>query len=306
MYKKILFFLFLASNYFFLNFLIAEVVAERPIVVIVPSYNNSDWVHVNLSSIFFQKYFNYRVIYIDDNSTDDTYKLVENYAQKHEIKDKITIIKNTKRLYAAENRYNAIYLCQDDEIIVNLDGDDWFSRDDVLSEINEAYKDSNVWMTYGNFLNWPSNLVGYGKNFSPDVIKNRSFRHYKWVVGQPRTFYAGLFKLIKKEDLMINKKFVKSATDVAMMYPILEMVGNHFKFINKISYIRNVATDLNLFKTSKKEQRENTKYFCSQSMYQQLEKLSFDTEKNIVYCSYKMKIIHGSQHQWSLEIVEKT
>ena len=46
---------------------------HKPFVVIVPSYNNSEWVERNLRSIFEQKYDNFRVIYIDDASTDGTW-----------------------------------------------------------------------------------------------------------------------------------------------------------------------------------------------------------------------------------------
>ena len=49
---------------------------EKPIVVVIPSYNNERWVENNLTSVFKQNYQNYRVIYVDDCSTDNTYKHV--------------------------------------------------------------------------------------------------------------------------------------------------------------------------------------------------------------------------------------
>src|SRR3990167_5715498 len=74
-------------------------VAEKPFVIIVPSYNNSAWYRFNLDSIFIQQYDNYRVIYIDDCSTDKTGKLVEQYIKKQKNKD-IALIKNTQRIGA--------------------------------------------------------------------------------------------------------------------------------------------------------------------------------------------------------------
>ena len=53
-------------------FLMAGAIRERSIVVIIPSYNNVRWVEKNLMSVFEQKYENFRVIYIDDCSTDGT------------------------------------------------------------------------------------------------------------------------------------------------------------------------------------------------------------------------------------------
>ena len=39
--------------------------------IITPSYNNVEWVEFNLASVLNQTYSNYRVMYIDDASTDE-------------------------------------------------------------------------------------------------------------------------------------------------------------------------------------------------------------------------------------------
>ncbi|KKQ48960.1 MAG: hypothetical protein US69_C0011G0034 [candidate division TM6 bacterium GW2011_GWF2_38_10] len=308
-YKKILLFLFMMNG---LNIIQAKhkesmratIVKERPIVVLVPSYNNKDWAAVNLASIFFQCYTNYRVIYIDDCSTDGTGDIVEAYIKEHKLENKITIIKNKERLFAAANRYFAIHTCRDDEIIVNIDGDDWFSRDDVLSEINAAYSSDEVWLTYGNFINWPSSLLGYGQRYPKNIIDRRAFREHRWVIGQPRTFYAGLFKFIKKEDLMYEGAFVRSGTDVAMMFPLLEMVGNHLKYLGNISYIRNVATDLNIFKTFRDDQKVSSQYYRNKNKYTTFLELPFEVNNNIITYSYKFSITHGSYRCWVAKVVE--
>ena len=48
-------------------------------VIVIASYNNERWVEENLKSVFMQDYSNYRVIYIDDASTDGTADLAEPY-----------------------------------------------------------------------------------------------------------------------------------------------------------------------------------------------------------------------------------
>ncbi len=50
---------------------------ENRFVIVIPSNNNKDWYQKNLDSVFNQRYLNYRVIYIDDGSTDNTGTLVE-------------------------------------------------------------------------------------------------------------------------------------------------------------------------------------------------------------------------------------
>ena len=41
-------------------------------VIICPSFNNEEWVETHIESIKCQTYDNYKVIYINDNSTDNT------------------------------------------------------------------------------------------------------------------------------------------------------------------------------------------------------------------------------------------
>jgi glycosyltransferase involved in cell wall biosynthesis len=255
---------------------------ERQIIVLIPSYNNKEWYAMNLASVFAQKYTNYHVIYVDDNSTDGTGDLVAQYIKDHKIQDKITFIRNQERLGPLANRYYPIHSCPDHAIIVNLDGDDCWLTDDMLSIINKAYEDPNVWLTYGQFVNWPSNKLGYGKAFPKKIIKNRSYRKYHWVTGQSRTFYAWLFKQIKKEDLMLDGKFFTAATDVAMMIPLMEMVGEKHLFIPDVLYLRNVATDINIFKTNKKVQKMFGKIVANGNKYQQIKTLPFNTLKGAI------------------------
>ena len=109
-------------------------------VFVVPSYNNKEWYKRNLESIFKQTYDNYRVIYIDDYSPDGTGELVEKYIAAIGRQDQVTLIRNEKRIKAMANIYKAIQLCDDNEVIVMLDGDDWLYSLDVLKELNTVYK----------------------------------------------------------------------------------------------------------------------------------------------------------------------
>ena len=45
---------------------------KNKFVIITPSYNNEEWVEPNLASMLNQTYTNWRTIYINDCSTDNT------------------------------------------------------------------------------------------------------------------------------------------------------------------------------------------------------------------------------------------
>ena len=131
---------------------------EKPIVVIVPSYNNILWYQKNLDSVVAQTYSNYRVIYIDDCSTDGTGAAVMDYIKQRNLHDKIVFVQNYTRRGAMYNHYQGAHACPDHAIVVTVDGDDWFPDGDtkLLDRVNAAYQDLNVWMTYGQFQEHPT------------------------------------------------------------------------------------------------------------------------------------------------------
>lgn len=226
---------------------------EKPMVIVVPSYNNSQWYTRNLDSICAQRYTNYRVIYIDDYSSDYTADLVQQYVTEKKLKSRFNVQKNTQHMGALYNHYRAVMTCMNDEIIVQLDGDDWFAHEDVLNVINQAYQDENIWLTYGQYTTYPQSEKGVGTLIHPNVVKNNTFREYAWVTTALRTFYAGLFKQIKLEDLLYNGLFFQTSCDLAFMFPMIEMCGGHFKFIADVVYIYN-QTLSNDFKINRESQ----------------------------------------------------
>lgn len=222
---------------------------QKPFVILIASYNNEQWCERNVASVFDQEYQNYRVVYIDDCSTDGTGNLVERYVHSRGQSDRVKIIHNAQRQGHLANQYHAIHGCADNEIIIILDGDDWFAHNHVLAHLNELYQNSDVWLTYGQFKELSNDSIGYCQQIPEAVIKAQTIRSHKpWVFGHARTFYAGLFKRIKKEDLFYNDAFFPMAADVATMIPMAEMAGEHIRFVPEILYIHNDTNPLNLKK----------------------------------------------------------
>lgn len=225
--------------------LACAVIYERPMVVVIPSYNNSAWYEKNLGSVFAQKYSNYRVVFIDDASPDGTGKLVKQYVEHVGQSHRTTVIQNTNRVGALANIYKGVWLCAPHEIIVNLDGDDWFYNDFVLQRLNREYSDPDVWVTYGQFIHYPCGSPGWAAQVPYEVIARNSFRDEAWTTTALRSFYAGLFQKIRKEDLLYNGEFFPMAGDLAYMWPIVEMAGFHSRFIPDVLYVYNLQTPIN-------------------------------------------------------------
>ena len=241
-------------------------ISEKPIVVVIPSYNNQSYYKKNLQSVFQQQYNNYRIIYLNDASTDKTLQNVQKYIQQCKQQHRVTIINNTKNMGALYNHYTAAHLCQDHEIIINLDGDDFLKHKHVLSRVNKAYQDPNIWMTYGQFehLYYSKAKGGFYtkpgscKQIPKNIAHLNIYREYGWCSSHLRTFYAGLFKHIKLQDLLEDSSFYRSACDMAIMYPMLELSGGKFTFINEILYTYNCLNPNNVFRTNVKKQLRNS------------------------------------------------
>lgn len=215
------------------------------LVAVVPSYNNRAWYRFNLASIARQQHPSFRVIYIDDASSDGTAHHVLRYIKQHHLRN-FSVITNKKRVGSLANLWHAIQLCDPDEIIVTLDGDDWFAHEHVLEKIDDAFCAHNAWFVYGQFKNWPTGTVGW----SAAPPGNQLWRTWGFHFGQPRAFFVWLAQRVKQHDLIdtATGTFYAVAGDVALVFPLVEMASRHVHFIDEILTIRNVQTPLNDFK----------------------------------------------------------
>lgn len=242
---------------------------EKFFVVIIPSYNNIKWYQKNLDSVLQQQYSNFKVIYIDDASTDGMSDYVRAYIGSHPRGSMVEYIRNETRCGALCNIYNAVSRCNPNDIILLVDGDDWLANFEVLSCVNNVYQDSHVWMTYGQFIQtnggpWRSSAV-------PDrIIANNQFRSYPWTTSHLRTFYAGLFQKINRNDLLYNGEFFSMTWDLAFMFPMLEMAGFHSRFIPTVLYIYNTENPISDCRTNFGLQKQFDLYIRSKPKYQPL------------------------------------
>lgn len=216
-------------------------IPEKKIVIVIPSYNNKNWYSENLQSALSQNYSNFTIIYTDDCSPDGTGDLVEKYLELNDPDNKVMLIKNQTRRGALYNLYRMITMCDDDAIVVTLDGDDWLPDENVLNRLNEIYSLSDIWLTYGQFELHPSQTRGWASPMPDYIVESNAFRDFQHLPTHLRTFYAWLFKKIKLEDLLYQSDFYPMTWDQAMMFPMIEMAGHRHAFIPEIMYIYNDA-----------------------------------------------------------------
>jgi len=93
-------------NYYELKYNISRY-QEWPFCVVVPTYNNveNDRYLRNIRSILLQNYSNYRVVIIDDHSTDGTGDLLEKFmaGQSKLAPEQYVVVRNSKKMKAMAN-----------------------------------------------------------------------------------------------------------------------------------------------------------------------------------------------------------
>jgi glycosyltransferase involved in cell wall biosynthesis len=188
-----------------------------------------------------QQYKDFKCYVFDDLSSDNTSQKVQDI-----IKDdpRFFLIQNTKKLYQPGN-YDLVIRhmnLPDDEICVEVDGDDWLSNSKVFSFINNLYTNEDVWMTSGSF-SYHDGRQGFAN--PPTTIEN--LRRQAFTLSHLRTWKSWLWKKIKEDDLKDSTgEYWSVAGDLAFMYPMLEMAGlEHFKFVKDILYIYNESNPIN-------------------------------------------------------------
>lgn len=211
---------------------------QQTIKIITPFYNPGDFLDNCVSSIITQKYDNYKVIFTDDCSTDNSWNKLPHDSNK------AICIKTETRRTALENIHNSIMNhCESEDIVVLLDGDDWFPNKNTLSYINEFYQKNDCWIMYGQ-SQWTDGRRGFAASYTEEEFND--IRGTQFKVSHLRTFKAGLYKKIVDQDPDFSclkddfGDFYKMTYDVAIMFPILEMAGyEKTKFNDTILYIYN-------------------------------------------------------------------
>lgn len=242
------------------------------IKIVIPLYNVEKWIKTCIRSVKLQTHNNFQCIVIDDISTDGSVQVIK---KEIENDDRFLLIVNEEKKYALKNIYDAIASSNshDEDIIITLDGDDWFANKEVLSTIDRNYKEQSCWMTYGSYAEYPSKTRGkFAKKIPQHVIDSNSFREHEWCSSHLRTFKYHLWKKINKKDLINPKtnKFIKAAWDLAFMFPMLEMSGNKAIYIKDIMYIYNRDNPLNEDKVDHVKQINEENFIRTKSKYERI------------------------------------
>ena len=199
-------------------------------------WNVEDYVEKCIKSVLNQNYTDFKMYLIDDVSTDNTKTIIKELIKND---NRFVLIENTEKKFKLKNLDDLLINedeFDDEDIVVELDGDDWLYDSNVLELINEKYKtNKNLWITNGSFV-YSTGTFGFFSKVNPSTVRTDTF-----LFSHLRTWKTHLWRNIEEESFMdVNGEYFKSGGDAAYCFPMVEMAGEkHYEYIPNILYVYN-------------------------------------------------------------------
>ncbi|MCS0231422.1 glycosyltransferase family 2 protein [Vibrio alginolyticus] len=125
--------------------------SQSLVSIIMPSYNSDGTILESIQSVLSQTYKNWELIIVDDRSTDNTWQVIQTYADKY---DNIRVYQNKENLGAGASRNFAIKKARG-RFIAFLDSDDLWTEDKLAEQI-PFMLENNYPLTYTHYSRFTS------------------------------------------------------------------------------------------------------------------------------------------------------
>ena len=181
--------------------------AMKKVSVIIPVYNNSLYLDECLKSVIGQTYKNLEIIFVDDNSTDNSLEVIGKYHDK-----RIKVVKLRKNSGAAIARNKGVETATGDYICF-LDSDDFWVKDKIERQV-KFISEGGYAFIYGDY-------AYYNDNGVKEVRVPKSF-NYKQLLKNTAIFTSTvMFDMnhIKKSDIRMPN--IRRGQDIVTWWNVL-------------------------------------------------------------------------------------
>lgn len=191
---------------------------NKIVSIIIPVYNNKEYLKKCLDSIICQTYTNLEVLLLDDGSSDGSYEIMKEYAKQYP--KIIKVIKNKNNIGVSKTRNKALDIASGDYVLF-VDSDDYIDANYIQTLISNIGDNDIIISGYRR-------VDDFGKILFERKPNAVDWDRYKYV------FVAG--KMYKNSFLKkYNRKFIglKIAEDVNFYMQSASLTNK----ITSISYI---------------------------------------------------------------------
>ena len=260
--------------------------------ILINNYNNQKFIKKSIISCLNQTYKNLEIIIFDDNSTDNSKKIIRKIKNK-----KIKRIFNFKKKIRspALNQLNAInksFSKSKGDIIFLLDSDDYFLKNKIKFFVDLFNKEKNL-----NFIQ--DNPIYYYPNINLKVekkLKNKFFTLHTWPYFNPTStmvFKRNFLKKLLKDISFSNKNFKRMFFDARAFIYIYFFEKNYLCLRKSLTvYTQNIYGD-----TIKNYEKKNLNWWARRFEYHSYVKKLFLKKKKYhfkfidYYLTYLIKVL---------------
>lgn len=204
-------------------------------VFVAPMYNASAYVGRMLHSICGQSYENWKVVLIDDVSSNEERQaeaeIITQFQRMKGCEGKIELLWNNDKLWEVANVLQGIDRCEEDDIVCRIDADDWLTDLDALMMIDAKYR------TTGCDVLWTAHRWSYSdRNISAAMPPNADPYKYPWVSSHLKTFRKRLITNVPDENFRgPDGNYIRRAGDQCLYLPVLHK-SQHKEYLPRCTY----------------------------------------------------------------------
>ena len=249
--------------------------------IVVNCYNGEKYLKKALESIQKQKYSNWELIFWDNQSTDNSRKIFENF-------------KDSRFRYFYAEQHTSLYEARNlackkskGEFLAFLDSDDWW-YEDFLSSRESFFNDKNYKFSFSNFNYY------FEKSDKFKVLSNKELPSGKIYSSLSKNYLVAISSLIVEKELLEKFNFFN---------PDLNIIGD-FDAVMKMAKIEEAYT----IQKPLLSIRIHGKNFSDQhrKMYfQEFKNWYFDQERDELFISNKLSFFKKFLRLYIISLIPK-
>lgn len=219
-------------------------------VIISPAFNVQQTIEQFLLSLAAQSFKNWRLIFIDDVSTDNTLHLASTISARLGIGSQVAIVRNLKKSWEVANVLAGIRnpITRPEDIICRIDPDDYLCDNDAFRIINDVYDETGcdvLWTKH----RWFDDKRMTNFNISGPLPNDADPYKYPWVTSHLKTFRRHLIDGIPYGNFTNqNGELVRRCGDQALFLPVLKRAKKRI-YLPLVTYSYRCNMDPETFQT---------------------------------------------------------
>ncbi len=212
----------------------------------MPAFNAASTITRSINSVLTQTHPSWKLVIIDDMSTDNTPEIIERLADGYGLgPDRLQLIRNTEKKWEIANVLEGLNHCESDDIICRLDGDDWLCDSDVLTILNYRYEQEGLQAA------WTAHRWGFSHhNISGPLPRDANPYEHQWVSSHLKTFRKSLLDNVDDKNYRNEDgEYFKRIGDQVFYLPALHQAAGNWHFEPMVAYHYTIDMQPETFQT---------------------------------------------------------